>query len=211
MITYRNPLWDTIIVFLKELKDYPPFQEVSNGKIKQTVESIYNRACKHARITDTDWKTLLLTRVLPYLNEKDLEPDAYEVFKHIEETNFDKFCFNTKDGVELFNSAKKEMEDFKNKKDKQAEFENQYMQYIAKKEAHEKFLEEQEKTRRELEEAEKKLEMIQKCLIQENKEEIVQENKEEYIVEEQLTETKKIKKQKTTGAENEPAGDKEIL
>ncbi len=161
MITYRNPLWNTLIQFLKELKDYPPFQDATNGRLKSTVEDIYNRACKHAKITDNDWKVILLTRVLPYLREKDIEADASEVFKHIEETNFDKFCFTSKDGFELFDVAKKELTEAKAKKDQQLEYEKTYREYMAKKEAHDKYIAEQEKTRKELEEAEKKLQEVQ--------------------------------------------------
>ncbi len=228
MITYRNPLWDTLIQFLKELKDYPAFQESSNGKFKKTIEDVYNRACKNARITDTDWKVLLLSRVLPYLKETDLEAEAFEVFKHIEETNFDKFCFTSKEGYELFDSAKKDLAEIRSKKNKQAEYEKTYREYEAAKEAHEKFLTEQEKTRRELEEKEKRLELIQKELTYE--ENILQEGsdiinnviesesedgiKTESVSDFSINIKQKVnnKKQKTTGAnKNEPAGDKENL
>lgn len=161
MITYRNPLWDVIIQFLKELKEYPPFQDSTNGKLKSTVEDIYNRACKHAKITDTDWKVLLLTRVLPYLREKDIEAEASEIFKHIEETNFDKLCLTNKDGFELFDSAKKELSEIKAKKNQQLQYENVYREYMANKEAHDKFIAEQERTRKNLEESEKKLQELQ--------------------------------------------------
>jgi hypothetical protein len=160
MITYRNPLWNTLIQFLKELKDYPPFQENANGRIKNTVEGIYNRACKHAKITDRDWKEIFLTHVLPYLRENP-QSDDVEVFKYIEETNFDKLCLTNKDGFELFDAAKKEMAEAKENKDKQLEYEKTYHDYLAKKEAHDKYIAEQEKTRKELEEAEKKLQEVQ--------------------------------------------------
>lgn len=159
MITYRNPLWNIIIQFLKELKEYPSFQE---SRIKNTVEDIYNKACKHAKIGDNDWKIILLTRVLPYLREKDITPDDSEVFKYIEENNFDKFCFTNKDGFEIFEEAKNKLSELKSKRDQQLQYETAYREYEANKEAHEKFISEQERTRKNLEESEKKLQEFQK-------------------------------------------------
>jgi hypothetical protein len=101
MITFRNPLWDTMIDFLDKLKDYPNFEIMDGGRYKKRVEQIYNRALERMRLDKSDMD--LLSKTFLFLNEKDITSEFTEYMD--ENVKLGYKCLTTRDGEKIIREA----------------------------------------------------------------------------------------------------------
>lgn len=99
--TYRNPLWNSFIKFLGDFKDYPPFEKIDNGKHKNSLEQVYERALNKMMLDNSDFTTIALKFV--FLGEHDLDSDMIEYMAEC--GNMGRKCYTTEDGEKIIKEA----------------------------------------------------------------------------------------------------------
>jgi hypothetical protein len=157
MITYRNEIWDSLVMFLEILKNYTPFETYENGRYKKRIGAIYDKMLKKCYLRQSDIK--LVTDTLMYVNEKDVNGEMTTIMDLGEQYNIE--CLTTKDGEEIFKKAEKEYNDNKIKAETLRNIQEKEHELEIRKEEHEKFLAEQKRTKEQMDKAKKEL-MVQK-------------------------------------------------
>ena len=101
MITYRNPIWNVTIKFLRELRNLPYLKDNFDGKYSKRVDGIYQRALAGCHVSSTDWNLIINT--LQFVTEKDVTDEMREAFE-VAKTQGTK-CFTSSDGKTIFKEA----------------------------------------------------------------------------------------------------------
>ena len=97
IITFRNPLWDALIEFVDQLKNYEGFETMDNGRLKNRLTGIYDRAVERMRIDKSDMD--LLAKTFIYLNEKAVDSDLIEYMNENKELGYQ--CTTTREGEKI--------------------------------------------------------------------------------------------------------------
>lgn len=97
MVTFRSPIWDSLLEFLDRLKDYPSFETMNDGKYKKRIQFIIDRALERMRLDKTDFD--LISQTFVFLNERDLPSDFVEYMN--ENKNLGYKCATTRDGEKI--------------------------------------------------------------------------------------------------------------
>ena len=160
MLTYRSELWNTLIGFLRELKDYSKFDGLDNGKIKNRMTLIYNRAIERMRLDKTDFD--LLSDTFKYLNEKDVTSEMTEAMNECGALGYK--CFTTADGEKII----KECIDTVNQRNRERELkeklDNAEKAFREKEAAFNEYMGSQNKVTVEFEEARNELDQIKNII-----------------------------------------------
>lgn len=99
--TFRNPLWDSFLKFLDDFRKYPMFEDLDEGKHKNSLDQVYEKAINKMRLDNTDFTTIALKFV--YLGEHDVSGDFIEYMNECE--NIGRKCYTTKDGEKIIKEA----------------------------------------------------------------------------------------------------------
>lgn len=160
MITFRNPLWDTFIEFIDKLRNYPSFESMNNGRYKNRLDMIWNRATDRMRLDKSDLD--LVSKTFIFLSEKDIDGDLVEFMNECQVLGYK--CRSSAEGEKIIRECEaevkqrrhdkllKEMRDEKLKKFEEAKA--KYDEYMA---SQNNIVDNYEKTKDEFEDFENKI------------------------------------------------------
>jgi hypothetical protein len=188
MITFRNPLWDTFIEFIDKLRLYPSFETMDNGRYKNRLDMIWNRATDRMRLDKSDLD--LISKTFIFLSEKNIDNDLIEYMNECSVLGYK--CRTSAEGEKIIREAEAEVKQRKHDKlirdlkdEKQREFEEakaKYDEYMA---SQNNIIDNYEKKKSELEDFENKVKELDEQKEPEEKKQPVLTN------EEKVKETKK--------------------
>ena len=101
LITYRNPLWNSLIAFIDDLRNSKNLQVMESGKYSNSISQIYDKAVLKCRIDANDLS--IISRALNFLGERDISPELVEYMN--ENTSLGYRCVTTDDGEKIVREA----------------------------------------------------------------------------------------------------------
>lgn len=105
MVTFRSPIWNSLIKFIESLIEFPGFAKYDDGRMTKRMQYLYDRALVRMRFEKSDFD--LLTKSFLYLNEKDIDNDFAEYMNENEKLGYK--CLTTEDGERIITEAEAEV------------------------------------------------------------------------------------------------------